>query len=1441
MKNIYTIVLILFVSTAFAQLSGFQEIKISKKDSIRMVNLPEMKMTYEYTQNRSPLPLAVDNSTEPYWRGIFQQAGCSCGQASSEAYVFTYEINRKRNLDATLDNNRYAYSFTYNFLNIGNSVCGASWLESQDIIREAGIPNLPTNGGVLTDSGMKEWLSGYDKYYSAMQNRINNVYAIHLGTPEGLNVLKHWLYDHLEGSPYGGMAFFYANHVDYPEELVAGTPNAGKHIVTGFSNTSHSMSIVGYDDEIRYDYNNDGQYTNDIDITGDGIVDMKDWEIGALKMANTYSGGVSGGIFNWADSGFCYIMYRVLPYHNSSGGIWDKAVYVSDVKENYTPLLTAKVNMTYDSRDKIKIMAGVSTDLSATFPDHVEEFPHFRFQGDALYMQGGSDEADKTIEFGLDLSELLNHVDSNQAAKYFLYIKEDDSGNAGTGVVNSFSVIDYTNGVNEYISSQTNVPVVDNGNTLISTEATINYQGVKIITDTLPKAELNNSYSASVEAQGGTGPYKWFPFYNYKITSISNTFIPITGNNLPIEYSNVSLDFNFPFYGKKYNIGTVSKYGKLTFEHMNQNVPYDRDYSVIMRYFKGIAPFHGESYTANIRYEGDATYAKFYWIAEFDGVNMEYMITLFPDGTIYIDYGSGSTPGNPEWSAGISKGDQVSYQEFDFSGGIFPANTRLILEPRPFPTGLDIDDNGLLSGVLTEEFTGDSLFVKVIDNNWLEEVKGFLFTNSGLLFSNYQVNTSDNNTLEYGEIAQLSLDLSNVGEVSINNIELELIDNDPNYLLIDSLESHSTLNIGETATLTGAFEFQINEQIQDNTLLSFIVQVEADEVSANDTITFLARAPKIDIVDLQVQDGNDNILDPGETADLLVYYKNIGGSEASSLVISCSSTDAYININSVSNNTKSLLNPDSIWVVTLNITANISTPEGYVSVIDSEMDGDKSFHSVNDVNVGIGLIVENWESGTTGQYPWGLGGTQNWFLDTNTVHEGTYALKSGVISHNQISSLSLTGAVGTGGEISFYKKVSSEVNYDYLRFYIDSVLVAEWEGEEDWAEHVYPITAGLHTFEWKYEKDVTVSSGSDAAWVDFIVLPAIDFSDPEVQVSPSIVDKVMSPNELDTDTIYVSNIGGGILNYIATIDDATITQTATIASGISNITTPNNKSIEGSTFTSNTSSIFTGIPFSIDVTLTNNSPDNEYIEYLTLSLPLGVSLDSATHFVGGSGGDMEWDQIQGNGNDVTWFGEQADGWGVLHVGQSATATLFLTIDPAITNSIILQYIIGGEIYGADPHTITDFLVLTNNGTNDTWLTLGDTSGALIANQNKVLLLNYNTFGIPEGTYTCTVSVFSDTDSLDVPVTLQVIDALGINEFRNSLSIYPNPAKTYFTIENPTESESHLEVFDATGKLIHNTVLNHKFETIQIEDWAQGLYLVILHQKDKRYTQKVIVE
>jgi Zn-dependent metalloprotease len=117
-----------------------------------------------------------------------------------------------------------------------------------------------------------------------------------------------------------------------------------------------------------------------------------------------------------------------------------------------------------------------------------------------------------------------------------------------------------------------------------------------------------------------------------------------------------------------------------------------------------------------------------------------------------------------------------------------------------------------------------------------------------------------------------------------------------------------------------------------------------------------------------------------------------------------------------------------------------------------------------------------------------------WSKVTDVYYYGGDSAKSGTITHNQSTTIETDVTVGTTQAVKFYWKVSSEANYDYLRFYIDGVEKTSIAGTVDWTQVSYNITAGTHTLKWSYTKDGSVSTGSDCGWVDKLEItePAAD-------------------------------------------------------------------------------------------------------------------------------------------------------------------------------------------------------------------------------------------------------------------------------------------------------------------------------------------------------------
>ena len=141
-------------------------------------------------------------------------------------------------------------------------------------------------------------------------------------------------------------------------------------------------------------------------------------------------------------------------------------------------------------------------------------------------------------------------------------------------------------------------------------------------------------------------------------------------------------------------------------------------------------------------------------------------------------------------------------------------------------------------------------------------------------------------------------------------------------------------------------------------------------------------------------------------------------------------------------------------------------------------------------NFSLLAFTDGFESGNLQQLPWTTAGDQPWFVQTNVVAAGQYAVRSGLITNSQSSSLILTASfrAGTG---SFAYRVSSEMYYDALNFYVDGILIQQWSGEAGWATFTFPLTAGPHTLTWTYAKDPSNSGGLDAAFIDNVNLPIV--------------------------------------------------------------------------------------------------------------------------------------------------------------------------------------------------------------------------------------------------------------------------------------------------------------------------------------------------------------
>ena len=247
------------------------------------------------------------------------------------------------------------------------------------------------------------------------------------------------------------------------------------------------------------------------------------------------------------------------------------------------------------------------------------------------------------------------------------------------------------------------------------------------------------------------------------------------------------------------------------------------------------------------------------------------------------------------------------------------------------------------------------------------------------------------------------------------------------------------------------------------------------------------------MIEYSIDDSNGNnngLIDPGETVDLNITLKNNGDIIAENINGAISTISPYVTLITATANFGTLAQGESSnGTFTLSIAE--ATPPGESFTVNFSVDANSgTYTNTFLMSFSVGLIVEDWETGDFSQFEWETGGNNNWTITNVNPYEGTYCAKSGDINDDQSSYLTISYNVLANGEISFFKKVSSESTYDFLTFYIDNTMQEEWSGEVSWSESSYPVTSGQHTFKWEYSKDVSVSTGSDCGWVDYIILPS---------------------------------------------------------------------------------------------------------------------------------------------------------------------------------------------------------------------------------------------------------------------------------------------------------------------------------------------------------------
>lgn len=351
--------------------------------------------------------------------------------------------------------------------------------------------------------------------------------------------------------------------------------------------------------------------------------------------------------------------------------------------------------------------------------------------------------------------------------------------------------------------------------------------------------------------------------------------------------------------------------------------------------------------------------------------------------------------------------------------------------------------------------------------------------NDGWLTGNNQ------NILHNGENVNIGIKLHNYGNNVAGNVTLSLSCASPFVEITQATCQTQNIGPAQTVTVNNAFRIKIADDIPDMTEVLFTVIVNDGNGAKECVIAQNIVAPALEIKpEITYENSNHQAvlqLEGTGNTDMHVQIANNGHFDSNPVNVYLEIMAPFITVDSPSRIINTI-EKESVQDVVFSISNhNIVSDEGWLMTRITVDDGVSP--TIIDTLLPYGGFNETFDPDHFNAQNWQFYGTAPWVLSADEAHSGGYCMKSGEIGNSQSSVISITRET-QATEISFFKKVSSEYNYDKLQFSIDNMDMGEWSGSRPWGEERFALTAGSHTFKWTYAKDNSVSLTYDCAWID---------------------------------------------------------------------------------------------------------------------------------------------------------------------------------------------------------------------------------------------------------------------------------------------------------------------------------------------------------------------
>ena len=371
----------------------------------------------------SNMPSAVDLSTSPYFPEIENQGQVGCCVAMSEVYYqFTYEMNKSMNVPSTRDHVFSPYAI-YNMFDTDNGSGGIQISECYDVLKDyGGLLWKDLNFDISTDNSYAYayntiWAKRSNYRISETNTLDTNNYAdkinylkkalVNEKVVSATTISRNWKLGTIQDSSNGS-----SNHLLAGERIIYDMAPA---------DTGHRITFVGYDDNIWFDSDHDGE--------------VDEGEMGAFKFANSWSEA-------WGNKGYCWMTYASIKSNPSIA----------------KDLSTINV-MSYNSDSDIKLLVDMNSDMLADstltltayskysdekFSKSLAPFTTYYDISKSVQTYRSFSTYNNRGILAYDLDMLIPDMNSDNFNNYYYELNVSDKGlYEGTTTLNSAYIYDY--------------------------------------------------------------------------------------------------------------------------------------------------------------------------------------------------------------------------------------------------------------------------------------------------------------------------------------------------------------------------------------------------------------------------------------------------------------------------------------------------------------------------------------------------------------------------------------------------------------------------------------------------------------------------------------------------------------------------------------------------------------------------------------------------------------------------------------------------------------------------------------------------------------------------------------------------------------------------------------------------------------------------------------